>query len=186
MSSETSVLRPPTSEPPRRLRGLVNLVLATIYVAAVVFALAAGVGWIWHRVTGPTSTTSAAAPVPTSSSTPSAVTLKMSINPPPLGGVKGQGGLIHDAFVPGMLTMKAGTTYDVVIYNYDPHAHTWTLPNFNINANAPAGSASSPSVTHFTITPKSKGTFQWFCALPCDKWSMATNGYMRGYLKVIA
>ena len=186
MSSESSVLRPPTSEQPRRLRGLVNLVLATIYVAAVVFALAAGVGWIWHRVTGPTSTTSAVAPAATTSSTPTAVTVKMSINPPPLGGVNGQGGTIDDAFVPGLLTMKLGTTYDVVLYNYDPHAHTWTLPNFNINADTPAGSASSPSITHFTITPKSQGTFQWFCALPCDKWSMATNGYMRGYLKVTA
>lgn len=186
MSSETNVLRPPTSEQPRRLRGLVTLVLATIYVAAVVFALAAGVGWIWHRVTGPTLTTSAVAPATASSSTPSAVTVKMSINPPPLGGVKGHGGAIDDAFVPGTLTMKEGTTYDVVIYNYDPHAHTWTLPNFNINADAPAGSASKPSITHFTITPKSKGTFQWFCALPCDKWSMATNGYMRGYLTVTA
>ena len=186
MSSESSVLRPPTSEQPRRLRGLVNLVLATIYVAAVVFALAAGVGWIWHRVTGPTSATSAVAPAASTPSTPSAVTLKMSINPPPLGGVKGQGGTVDDAFVPGTLSMKVGTTYDVVLYNYDPHAHTWTLPNFNVNADTPAGTASSPSITHFTITPKSKGTFQWFCALPCDKWSMATNGYMRGYLKVTA
>ncbi len=186
MSSESNVLRPPTSEQPRRVRGLVTLLLATVYIAAVVFALAAGVGWVWHRVTGPTSSVSAVAPAVTTPSAPAAVTLKVSINPPPLGGVKGQGGAIDDAFVPGLLTMKVGTTYDVAIYNYDPHAHTWTLPELNINADTPAGSTSSPSVTHFTITPKSKGTFQWFCALPCDKWSMATNGYMRGYLKVTA
>ncbi len=185
MSSESSVLRPSTSEQPRRVRGLVTLLLATVYVAAVLFALTAGVGWVWHRVTGPSAATTVTASAPAVASAPKAVTVKLSINPPPVGGVK-VNGVVQDAFVPGLLTMTKGTTYDVVIYNYDAHAHTWTLPNFNINASTPAGSASSPSVTHFTFTPKSTGTFQWFCALPCDKWSMATNGYMRGFLKVTA
>jgi hypothetical protein len=26
------------------------------------------------------------------------------------------------------------------------------------------------------------GRFQWFCGMPCDPYSMAHNGYMRGYI----
>lgn len=165
-----------------RLRGLLTLVTGIVLVVAAAFALTAGVGAIWHKVTAtPAVAATSAAAAPASSSTAS---LKLLVNPAPLGGVKGPDGLVHDAFVPGALTMTAGTKYDVTVYNYDTQSHAWMLPELNIDVMVPAGSASSPSVTHFTITPKSAGTFQWFCPLPCDKWGMAHDGFMRGYLTV--
>ncbi len=168
-----------------RLRGLATLVAVIVLVAAAVFAITAGAGAIWHKVTAtPTSPAASSAAVPVSAT--DAVQVKLEVNPPPLGGVKGSDGLVHDAFVPATFTMTVGTTYDVTIYNYDTQSHSWMSPSLNVDAVAPAGSATSPSVTHFTITPKTAGTFQWFCALPCDKWAMAHNGFMRGFVTVKA
>ncbi|NNN01667.1 MAG: hypothetical protein HKL86_07550 [Acidimicrobiaceae bacterium] len=169
-----------------RVRGLVTLVAGIAIVAAVVFGITAGAGAIWHKVTAAATapTASSAAPVVPPSS--SAVPVKLEINPPPLGGVKGSDGLIHDAFVPATFTMTVGTTYDVTMYNYDTQSHSWMAPSLNVSAVAPAGSATSPSITHFTIKPTKAGTIQWFCALPCDKWAMAHNGFMRGFVTVKA
>jgi hypothetical protein len=39
----------------------------------------------------------------------------------------------------------------------------------------------------FTFTaPKKAGRYQWWCAVPCDPWAMAHDGYMRGYVTVSA
>jgi len=168
-----------------RLRGLANLVAGLALAAVFIFGVTAGVGSIWSAVTGHATNSVVAAPA-SAASTPAAVQIKLSVNPPPLGGVKGSDGQVNDAFVPGTLSMKVGTTYDITIYNYDVQSHSWMAPALNVDAIAPAGTASSPSVTHFTITPKSAGNFQWFCALPCDKWAMATNGFMRGFVVVKA
>jgi len=168
-----------------RLRGLLTLVVAVAFVAVVVFAITAGAGAVWHKVMGTTpapGASVAAAPAPAAS----VVQVKLAINPPPLDGVKGSDNQVHDAFVPGNLSMTVGTTYDVTIYNYDGQSHSWMAPDLNVSVVAPKGTDSSPSITHVTITPKKAGTFQWFCALPCDKWAMATNGYMRGYVTVKA
>ena len=166
-----------------RLRGLLTLVAGIALVITVVFALTAGVGAIWHKVTASAPVAAPRTSVASSSGS-SAVPVKLDVNPAPLGGVKGPDGLVHDAFVPASVSMTKGTKYDVTIYNYDTQSHAWMLPTFNIDVMVPAGSASAPSVTHFTLTPKSAGTFQWFCPLPCDKWAMANNGFMRGYLTV--
>ena len=187
MSSETTVVsRGNGGAETHRVRGLVTLVAGIVIVAAVVFAITAGAGAIWHKVTGttPAPGASTSAVVPASAS--NAVQVKLEINPPPLGGVKGPDGLVHDAFVPGTFTMTVGKTYDVTIYNYDVQSHSWMSPDLNVSAVAPAGTASSPSITHFTIKPTKPGTIQWFCALPCDKWAMAHNGFMRGYVTVVA
>ncbi|NNN09423.1 MAG: hypothetical protein HKL85_09560 [Acidimicrobiaceae bacterium] len=167
-----------------RVRGLVTLMAGIVLVAAAVFAITAGTGAIWHKVTSTVTAATASAPVSTSAA--NVVQVKLEINAPPLGGLKGPDGLIHDAFVPGTFTMKVGVTYDVTIYNYDTQSHSWMSPDLNVSAVEPAGSASSPTITHFVIKPTKAGTFQWFCALPCDKWAMAHNGYMRGYVTVIA
>ena len=187
MSNETTVVgRGTGAGETHRVRGLVNLVAGIVIVAAVVFALTAGAGAIWHKVTGtspaPGATASAAAPATASS----AVAVKLEINPPPVGGVKGAGGVVMDAFVPSTFTMTVGQTYDITMYNYDTQSHSWMSPDLNVSVVAPAGSASSPSVTHFTLKPTKAGQVQWFCALPCDKTAMATNGFMRGYVTVKA
>ncbi|MGC8510816.1 MAG: cupredoxin domain-containing protein [Acidimicrobiales bacterium] len=156
-----------------------------VLAAAVVFGLTAGVGAIWSAVTRGPSVSLAASSAPVASA-PAAVQVKLAVDPPPLGGVKGSNGIVDEAYVPGTFTMQAGTTYDVTVLNYSTQGHTWTAPSLNVNAVVPVGSPSSPSVTHFTITPKKAGTYQWFCAVPCDKWSMAHNGFMRGFVVVKA
>lgn len=185
MSSE-SVVSGRQDGTSHRLRGLVNLVVGAVLVVAVVFALTAGVGAIWSAVTSSSSPGASAAPAGGAPVTPAAVALKMTIDAPPVGGVKGSNGMVDEAYTPATLTMSVGTTYDVTILNYSKDGHTWTLPELNVNAVVPVGSSSSPSVTHFTVTPKKAGTYQWFCAVPCEKWSMATNGFMRGYVVVKA
>jgi heme/copper-type cytochrome/quinol oxidase subunit 2 len=82
--------------------------------------------------------------------------------------------------------MTVGKVYEVTVLNYDSMPHTWTAPGLGVNAVVPAGSRSKPSVTDFTVHPTKAGTYQWFCATPCDAWSMVHNGYMRGYVKVVA
>ena len=184
MSSE-SVVSGRQDGTSHRLRGLVNLVVGIALVAAVVFALTAGVGAVWSAVTR-TSSPSGTATAAAAPRTPAAVAVKMTIDAPPQGGSRGSNGAVDQAYAPGALAMTVGTTYDITILNYSTDGHTWTLPELNVNAVVPVGSTSSPSVTHFTVTPKKAGTYQWFCAVPCEKWSMATNGFMRGYVVVKA
>jgi membrane fusion protein, multidrug efflux system len=173
-----------------RLRGLVTLLATVVLAAGALFGATAGVGAIWSAVTAPPTPASAAqstgAPASSTPSAPKAVQLTLSVNPPPLGGAKSPTGEVVDAFVPGTFTMTVGTTYDVTVYNYDFMPHTWTSPSLNVNAQVAPALAKKPSVTHFTITPTKAGTFQWFCATPCDAWSMSHNGFMRGVVTVTA
>jgi len=49
------------------------------------------------------------------------------------------------------------------------------------------GTPSTPRVVTFKFTaPTKAGKYQWFCAVPCDPWAMAHNGYMRGFVTVTA
>ena len=110
--------------------------------------------------------------------------IRLVVDPPPLGGVYGPDGKPHDAFVPATFTMVAGETYKVTVVNYDAMPHTWTSSALGVNATVPPGSATAPSTTTFTIHPTRAGTFTWYCATPCDSWSMVHNGYMRGTVTV--
>lgn len=123
----------------------------------------------------------------TSASSPAGAAVQsvtLAVDPPPLGGVVGSDGQVHDAFVPGTFTMKAGSTVEVTVVNYDAMPHTWTSPTLGVNASIPAGTSASPSRTTFTIHPTTAGTFSWYCATPCDPWSMVHDGYMRGTVTV--
>lgn len=119
-------------------------------------------------------------------SAPATQKVNLVVDPPPLGGVKGPDGNVHDAFVPPTFTMKVGETVQVTVLNYDAMPHTWTSPALGVNAMVPTGSSSSPSRTTFTIHPTKAGTFVWYCATPCDPWSMKHDGFMRGDVTVVA
>lgn len=112
--------------------------------------------------------------------------IRLVVDPLPLGGKRGPDGKVHDAFVPAGFTMKLGATYKVTVLNYDDMPHTWTSPALGVNAWIPTGSKSSPSRTTFVIHPTSTGTFAWYCATPCDSYSMSHDGYMRGHVTVVA
>ncbi len=101
--------------------------------------------------------------------------------------VKGPDGKYHDAVIPANFSIHAGDMVTVTVYNYDDMPHTWTAPMFNANAIVPSGSEDAPSKTTFTFTAPSKpGQYQWWCAVPCDPYSMTHNGLMRGVVTVTA
>jgi plastocyanin len=132
-----------------------------------------------------TGGTAAAAPVtPVLAPVSMAIAIKTDVE----HGKLGPGGTWHDAFVPADFTVKPGQKVTITFSNYDDAAHTFTSPSMGVQETIPGGgSAVSPKVTTFTFTaPKTPGAFQWWCAMPCDPWSMKHNGYMRGIVSVKA
>lgn len=106
-------------------------------------------------------------------------------------GKLGPGGVWHDAFLPADFTVHPGARVTVTVLNYDNMPHSFTAsslsPSTLMNQTIAAGSATAPSTTTFTFTaPSSPGKYAWWCAMPCDPYSMAHDGYMRGYVTVAA
>ena len=112
------------------------------------------------------------------------VTLK--IDSGPLGGTYGPNGQVVDSFSPALFAVPAGETVHVTVYNYDTAWHTFTAPSLGLNVwFTPHVSDSQPSKTTFTFTAPRAGYYQWNCATPCDPFSMATAGYMEGYVHAV-
>jgi hypothetical protein len=116
-------------------------------------------------------------------------------------GIKGPDGKGHDSFVAPNFVVKSGAPVTVTVVNYDEGSHSMTAPGVGLDASITGGKALSngkigPVTTHFTFTPTTKGTFRWYCKIPCDKganyWAMgpgydgpSENGFMAGYIVVI-
>jgi plastocyanin len=94
----------------------------------------------------------------------------------------------HDAFLPADIAVHAGAKVTVTVVNYDGGPHTFTSPAMGLNQIIPGGgSMSAPKTVTFTFTAPTKlGKYQWWCAVPCDPWAMAHDGYMRGVVTVTA
>ena len=102
-------------------------------------------------------------------------------------GKLGPDGRWHDAFLPADFTVHPGYTMTVTVYNYDDMPHSFTSDALGVSQTIPGGSTSAPSQTTFTFTaPAKAGSYQWWCAVPCDPWAMAHDGYMRGHVTVTA
>lgn len=98
---------------------------------------------------------------------------------------KGSDGNWHDAYLPADFSVKAGTTVQVTIYNYDDMPHSFTSPEMGVSQEIAGGSESKPSKTTFTFTaPAEAGSYEWLCVLPCDPWSMSHFGFMKGHVRV--
>lgn len=98
---------------------------------------------------------------------------------------KGPDGKWHDAFLPADFSVKAGTTVQVTVYNYDEAPHSFTAPELGTNATIAAGGEKKPSKTTFTFkAPKKAGKYEWICVQPCDPWAMSHDGFMKGYVTV--
>lgn len=96
-------------------------------------------------------------------------------------------GKYHSAALPANFGIHVGDRVTVTVVNYDPSPHTFTMTAQNVNAIIPGGSASAPSRTTFTFSaPSRPGKYLWFCGVPCDPYSMAHIGFMRGYVTVAA
>jgi plastocyanin len=103
-------------------------------------------------------------------------------------GRRGPDGKWHDAFLPADFTVRAGHSVTITVNNYDGGPHSFTSPAMGVNETIPGGgSIGSPHTVKFTFkAPTKPGKYAWWCAVPCDPWAMAHNGYMRGYVTVKA
>lgn len=100
-------------------------------------------------------------------------------------GRKGSDGSWHDAFLPADFSVRAGSTVRVVVENYDDAPHSFTAPELGANVSIAGGSESKAAVTTFTFrAPAKAGSYEWFCAIPCDPWAMNRKGFMRGVVTV--
>ena len=113
--------------------------------------------------------------------------VKMAVKSDTQHAKKGPDGQWHDAILGGNITVKAGQSVTVTVANYDDAPHSYTAPDLGLNAKILGASKTGPSVTKFTFkAPAKAGTYQWFCAYPCDPWAMTHDGYMRGHITVTA
>jgi len=121
----------------------------------------------------------------TSGAAASPESVKLTIKSDEEEGKKGVDGNWHDAFLPADFSVKAGETVQVTVYNYDDMPHTFTAMGLGTNVEIAAGSEEKPSRTTFTFrAPQKAGSYEWYCALPCDPWSMAHFGFMKGHVTV--
>jgi len=111
--------------------------------------------------------------------------LKLVIKSDEEKGKKGSDGNWHDAFLPADFSVKAGETVRVTVYNYDDMPHSFTSAPLGTNATIPGGSEDKPSETTFTFhAPQKAGSYEWYCAMPCDPWAMSNDGFMKGRVTV--
>lgn len=115
-----------------------------------------------------------------------AVSVKLVVKSDTERAMKGPDGKYHDAVMPADFTIHSGDRVRVTVYNYDDMPHSWTSTDLGVNQTIPAGSETAPSKTTFMFTAPSTGKYEWWCAMPCDPYAMATDGLMRGYVTVAA
>jgi hypothetical protein len=92
-------------------------------------------------------------------------------------GVKpGPDGKLHDAFSVTDFTVHAGRPVELVINNTDTATHSINSPAAGVNILV------RPGLHTYKLLVHSSGRFEWYCMMPCDPFSMAHVGYMRGYI----
>jgi heme/copper-type cytochrome/quinol oxidase subunit 2 len=98
-------------------------------------------------------------------------TVYLSVSP----GIKpGPDGKLHDAFSVTSFEVRAGQPVKLVIDDTDDAPHSITSPAAGVNILVKPG-------THtYTLIVHKQGVFHWYCNQPCDPYSMAHMGYMRG------
>jgi plastocyanin len=98
---------------------------------------------------------------------------------------RGPEGTWHDAYLPASFAVTPGATVKVTFLNYDEGQHSFTSMSLGLNIAIAAGSSTHPKATTITFrAPSHRGTYLWYCAMPCDPWAMSHVGYMRGYVSV--
>lgn len=103
-------------------------------------------------------------------------TVELSVSP----GVKpGVDGKLHDAFSVTDFTVRVGQPVKLVINNTDSSSHSITADGADVNIIV------RPGLHTYTLLVHKKGRFEWICTYPCDPFSMAHLGYMRGYITAV-
>jgi nitrous oxide reductase len=85
-------------------------------------------------------------------------------------------GKLHDAFSVTNFTVRAGQPVKLVINNTDNGDHSITAMAAGVNI------VVRPGMHTYTLLVHKQGRFEWMCTFPCDPYSMAHVGYMRGYI----
>jgi len=92
-------------------------------------------------------------------------------------GIKpGADGKLHDAYSVTSFYAHVGQPVKLVINNTDSSDHSITAPGAGVNI------VVKPGMHTYTLLVHKAGRFEWFCSFPCDPYSMAHVGYMRGYI----
>jgi plastocyanin len=92
---------------------------------------------------------------------------------------------MHDAYTYTTIRARAGQQVIVTVYNHDNTPHSFVAPALKLHVTMPASTrAGAPSVTTFTFTVDKAGSYHWLCAMPCDDWAMARDGYMAGTIVI--
>jgi heme/copper-type cytochrome/quinol oxidase subunit 2 len=88
----------------------------------------------------------------------------------------GPDGKLHDAFSVTDFYVHAGQPIKLVINNTDDVAHSIVAPGAGVNIMVKPGNHT------YTLLVRKAGRFEWYCMQPCDPYSMAHAGYMRGFI----
>lgn len=89
-------------------------------------------------------------------------------------------GKLHDAFSVSDFTVRAGQPVKLVINNTDSATHSITAPDAGVNILV------RPGMHTYTLLVRKTGRFEWSCMQPCDPYSMAHVGFMRGYITSVS
>jgi hypothetical protein len=95
-------------------------------------------------------------------------------------GKKGPDGKLHDDFTVTNFRVTVGQPVTLRIDNTDTVPHSITSPEAGVSIIV------LPGTHDYTMLVKHAGKFEWHCAFPCDPWSMAHAGYMRGFITATA
>ena len=163
----------------RKRRGGGFTQFAALFAVLLSMASLLAVAFKVDNSTEHTATAAAA----TAATAPSVENVKLVIKSDEEHGKKGSDGAWHDAYLPADFSVKAGATVKVTVSNYDDMPHTFTSPGLGTNTEIAAGDENKPSKTTFTIhAPQKAGSYEWYCALPCDPFSMTHFGFMKGHV----
>jgi hypothetical protein len=91
----------------------------------------------------------------------------------------GADGQLHDAFSVTDFYVHADQPIKLVINNTDTAEHSITALGAGVNI------VVKPGTHTYTLLVKHPGRFEWICTFPCDPYSMAHIGYMRGYITAV-
>jgi plastocyanin len=179
--------------PPSKDRAWREWAMVAIGLTGLLSVMAIIVATVALSSTATTSTTVITTPAPAARAAsatavaPAPTRISVNIKADDQHGRKGPDGQWHDAFLPADYTVHAGSTVTVTFHNFDGSPHTFTSPALGVNSIISAGTDSAAHTATLTFKAPSKpGKYAWWCSVPCDPWAMTHDGYMRGYVTVVA
>ena len=107
----------------------------------------------------------------------------------------GPDGQRHDFARPTMVHIDYPATLALKVVNHDRKRHALRAPALGLDAVAEPSDGSAPKVAFFSVSVPGRGTYRWYCYVPCDQeaggWAMqvgprgpARDDFMAGYFHV--